>query len=160
MNDENWVRYTDDEKQQILRSLPGSVKSQMRRQFESSECTTQEGGVQSTDEFAGVSMTAPLSADAILSNDYLKRQIARFRRDVANGYYQKTWQNQARRAQQDVADGKLDEYLRLHAEELFVDELTHSDDALAAEAASSDEDFIADYAPKRQKVTVGQEAVE
>lgn len=172
MSDKSWECYTVDEKQQILRSLPGSVKSQLRRQYKSRvddgqdegfkhtgaqtehpPCT-RESDVRVTDELAKTLATAPLTAEFILSDDYLKRQIARFRRDIANGYYQKTWQNQACRAQQDVADGKLDEYLRLYAEELFIDEPAPSEGELGAGIESSEEELREQRTAKRQRLIV------
>lgn len=67
-------------------------------------------------------MAPPLEPTFCLEDPYLKRSIARFKRELSDGYYTKVWQDKAKRAHEERMAGKFDEYLAEHAEEMFVEE--------------------------------------
>lgn len=102
-----WEQYTEEEKQGIMASLPPTRQEQL------SKLTIDPG---SKDE---VPALPPLSEEFCLKDTYLKRAVARFKRDLSDGYYEKSWSDKAKRAHEERLQGKFDDYLRQHAEELF-----------------------------------------
>jgi hypothetical protein len=45
--------------------------------------------------------------------------VAKVKRDIGEGYYEKGWHTRAKKATQERREGKFDEYLKEHAEDLF-----------------------------------------
>lgn len=88
------------------------------------------------------------------SDIYIKRAIARFKRDVSDGYYEKAWQDKAKRSHAERQQGKFDDYLRQCADEMFAPE--EENDEFGDDGYESDEDFKPGVAngSKRQR-TVG-----
>jgi len=64
-------------------------------------------------------LKCPVSVDLVLKDSHLKAAVARFKNDVSEGHYEKAWQNRARKAMQERQEGRFDEYLEQHAEEMF-----------------------------------------
>jgi len=147
MSADSWNSYTDEEKKGIIQSLPPT------RQPKNSPAQTQDklrrangndqqdkGSVpELTEQDEQVLVNPPLLPSFISSDPYLKRAIARFKRDVADGYYEKTWQDKARKSHQDRHEGKFDAYLEQHTEEMFVDVDDESEEDNADELGSDGE---------------------
>ena len=93
--------YTEAEKRSIIDSLPPA-----HRKYE----TDQKG-----------QLKCPLSTDFVLNDLFIKAATQQFKNDVGDGYYEKSWQNQASKAMQERREGRFDAYLREHAEECFGD---------------------------------------
>ncbi|KIW67996.1 hypothetical protein PV04_03972 [Phialophora macrospora] len=93
--------YTEAEKRSLIDSLPVAY-----RKYELDD----EGRLK-----------CPLPTEFVLDDPYIKAATQRFKNDVADGYYEKSWQNQARRAMHDRRDGKFDAFLQERAEETFGD---------------------------------------
>lgn len=110
----NWSQYDEEEKSSIIRALPTSYQKVE---------TDQDGKI-----------CCPLIPNIVVDDKVLRDQIARFKRDVKDGFYTKTWQEKARKAMEERANGKFDAYLSKHADEMFV-----NDDE--DERGSSDEDY-------------------
>jgi hypothetical protein len=117
--------YTEDEKRAIINSLPPACRKH----------ETDENG----------RLKCPLSSEFVLEDSFLRRAANKFKTDVSDGCYVRSWQNQARKAMQERRDGKFDAYLQAYAEENFgegngEDETDGSADELAM---SSDGDWKA-----------------
>lgn len=119
-----WDSYTETEKAGILASLP-----------ENRQCPHK------LDD-------PPLSAEFCTSDDYIKRAIARLKRDLGDGYYQKSWQDKAKKAHEERLAGKFDDYLKAHAEEMFCDEL----DGKQEEGEESDAEYKEGKKRKARKI--------
>ncbi|EXJ61079.1 hypothetical protein A1O7_05232 [Cladophialophora yegresii CBS 114405] len=91
--------YTEAEKRLLIDSLPLAYR----------KCEPDHEG----------RLQCPLSTAFVLDDPYIKAATQRFKNDIADGYYEKTWQNQARRAMQERRDGKFDAFLQEQAEETF-----------------------------------------
>jgi hypothetical protein len=102
--------YTEAEKGSIINSLPPAY-----RQYE----TDGQGRLK-----------CPLSTSFVLDDPHIKAAVHQFKNDIKDGYYDKTWQNQARKAMEERRDGKFNAYLQEHTEETFGDSgLEGGDDA-------------------------------
>jgi Asx homology domain len=64
-------------------------------------------------------LNCPISEDFAANDNIVKRDVARFKRDVEAGFYLKKWQDEGKRAMQARADGQFDGYLQRLAEENF-----------------------------------------
>lgn len=131
---DQWQSYSDEERARILGCIPQSRKhSQTTTRCVTSLNNASEqsshpkssplGEVplpQNSTSSDGVSYHFPISSD-VGTDTYIKRAVARFQRDLGDGYYEKSWQDKARRAHQERMDGKFDEYVKQHAEEVFED---------------------------------------
>lgn len=93
--------YSDAEKRSIIDTLPTAYRVYQR----------DEAG----------SLVCPIEVDFIKCDPYLKRAISKFQEDVSEGSYEEKWQNQARKAMQERAEGKFDDYLQQHVEEMYGD---------------------------------------
>src|ERR1700754_2132777 len=91
--------YTQDERRSIIDSLPPQY-----RKYE----IDSDGG-----------LVCPVSIDFVLEDSYIRAAIPKFAKDMGEGFYEKGWQNQAKNAMKERRDGKFDEYLRGHTEEVF-----------------------------------------
>lgn len=155
MSTEQWNTYSDAEKRKIYECFPSS------RQPRSTNLLDALNDPKPTESTIEPNSTAPalpsdptpnlyeLSNPPINSSDvaadpYIRRATARFKRDLADGYYEKAWQDRARRAHQDRMQGKLDDYVEKHTEEMFCrdneDSETRSEDELAQQ--SEDGEYV------------------
>lgn len=114
MNTKQWERYTDAEQQSIIASLPLTRQSRFQKDSPSSQSEQVQND--------GLPRTPPLSAEFCSNDLYLKRAVARFKRDLADGYYEKSWQEKAGKAHRERFQGEFDDYVRQHAEEMFPEE--------------------------------------
>ena len=84
----------------------------------------------------------PPITPAFCSDDlYLKRAIARFKRDLKDGYYEKSWQDKAKKAHEERLEGKFDEYIRQHTEEMFAEDDVEQDGAADATEESENGEY-------------------
>ncbi|OAP57848.1 hypothetical protein AYL99_08586 [Fonsecaea erecta] len=118
--------YTETEKRSIIDSLPPRY-----RKYEVDD----EGRLK-----------CPLSVDFVLDDPYVRAAVHKFKRDVSEGFYEKSWQNQARKAMQERRDGKFDPYLQEQTEESFGDpgpdgQGETADEDIHPEVDSSDGDW-------------------
>ncbi|KIX99197.1 uncharacterized protein Z520_04773 [Fonsecaea multimorphosa CBS 102226] len=120
--------YTETEKRSIIDSLPPRYRT-----YE----LDAEGRLK-----------CPLSVEFVLDDPYIKAAVHKFKRDVSEGCYEKTWQNQARKAMQERRDGKFDPYLQEQTEQTFGDpsssdgqDETAADKNIEPEVDSSDGDW-------------------
>lgn len=97
-----WAQYTDEERRSLVDSFPPAYR---RHEVES------EGRLE-----------CPVTVSFVQNDGYLKAAIARFKRDVELGFWEESWRAQARRAMKDRTEGKFDQYLTEHAEEMFGEE--------------------------------------
>ncbi|ETI24080.1 hypothetical protein G647_03449 [Cladophialophora carrionii CBS 160.54] len=108
-------------------------------------------------------LKCPLPTEFVLDDPYLKAATQRFKNDIAEGYYEKTWQNQARRAMHDRRDGKFDAFLQEQAEETFgeprLDGDNVADGSGDADLESSDGEWRANPA-KAKHIGHGEHAIE
>jgi hypothetical protein len=95
-----WDNYTIDEQRQIIENLPPS------RRFQISNPETGK-------------LTCPIDADLVANDPHLKRAVTRFTTDVSNGNYTPSWQEKARQAMKERAEGRFDEYMKQHTEDRF-----------------------------------------
>ncbi len=82
-----------------------------------------------------------------MSDLFLKRGISKFKSDVEEGYYDLAWQTKARKAMQDRREGKFDDYLKQHVEEVF-------GDGTASQQSTSKEDVNDGFAEKDRDQTI------
>ncbi|KAJ9602005.1 hypothetical protein H2200_013564 [Cladophialophora chaetospira] len=118
--------YTEAEKRSIIDSLPPAYQKY---------------------EVDGAGhLTCPLATEFVLDDPYIKAAVQGFKTDITEGYYEKTWQNQARKAMQERRDGKFDPYLHEHTEDTFGDPGLDCDDldegVVDAEMESSDGEWM------------------
>lgn len=121
----NWSNYSDEEKTSIVASLPPT--RQPPNGMAGSRSTTETIGTSKE----GNTFDGPPIDSTWLSNDeYVKRAVARFCRDTATGFYEKSWQDKAKRASQERTDGKFDEYWSSVVEQMFcpADDIQHKND--------------------------------
>jgi Asx homology domain len=64
-------------------------------------------------------LKCPISEDFTATDSIIKRDVARFKRDVKAGFYLKKWQEEGKRAMRDRAEGHFDYYIKHHAEDFF-----------------------------------------
>lgn len=84
-----------------------------------------------------------------MSEDRIVRDnIATFQREVGDGYYTKSWQERARKAMQERAEGRFDEYLRSHAEEVFGD---NGDEDMNGDDSDNDAEYSTKKRGRREK---------
>lgn len=127
---DKWQTYTDEERARIIKCLPPSQK--LKHDTSSNE--ESRGGnllhsekPHSTDGpihpnvCPDIVDLIPLDTSKIATDTYIKRAVARYQRDLGDGYYEKSWLDKASRAHQERMDGKFDDYLKQHAEDIFED---------------------------------------
>lgn len=64
-------------------------------------------------------LKCPISEEFAANDSTIKRDVARFKRDVEAGFYLKKWQDGGKRAMSERAEGQFDEYIKQHAEDNF-----------------------------------------
>lgn len=95
----DWSSLSEDKKHTLIGSFPPTYR------------------IYDTDE-AG-KLKCPISDHFAANDKIIKRDVARFKRDIEAGFYLKKWQQEGRRAMQARAEGQFDDYLEWHAEENF-----------------------------------------
>lgn len=110
----SWSNYSDEEKTGIIASLPRARQppKPIARSYGTTDTTDDSKEISTIDE-------PPLDHAWLTKDEYVKRAVARFTRDIADGYYEKSWQDKAKKASQDRADGKFDDYWRDTVEQMF-----------------------------------------
>lgn len=103
------TNYSDDEKRRIIDALPPAYRV----------CEYDEAGA----------LKCPIGIEFIMGDPYLKRGISKFKEEVGEGSYEDRWQQQAKKAMAERADGMFDEYLQQHTEEMFGDVPEDDNDA-------------------------------
>jgi hypothetical protein len=71
------------------------------------------------DTDAAGKLTCPISEQFAASDSIIKRDVARFKRDVEAGFYVKKWQEEGKRAMKERVGGQFDNYIKQHAEDNF-----------------------------------------
>jgi Asx homology domain len=74
-------------------------------------------------------LRCPIATDFVMEDRFLKRAVSRFNNDLRDGSYEPVWQCKARKAMQERQEGKFDEYLKQHVEDMFGDGNASRDDA-------------------------------
>jgi Asx homology domain len=64
-------------------------------------------------------LKCPISTSFAANDSVVKRGVARFKRDIEDGFYLKRWQEEGRRAMRERVQGQFDEYIKQHAEDSF-----------------------------------------
>ena len=95
----DWSSLSEDKKHTLIGAFPPAYR------------------IYDTDE-AG-KLKCPISDEFAANDNVIKRDVARFKRDVEAGFYLKKWQEEGRRAMQARAEGQFDDYLEWHAEDNF-----------------------------------------
>lgn len=139
----------------IMNSLPGTRRPQVTATSSRSSSIPEEKepikhnwnrgmlGNEGPQQIFNIYAAPPLPPSFCSDDPYLKRSIARFKRELSDGYYTKVWQDKAKRAHEERMDGKFDEYLTEHAEEMFLDEEEEGDEPAIGELVeeSGDEEY-------------------
>lgn len=178
----NFETYSDEEKQEIVDSLPAQYCSLIsgRKQHDGSHRKTKQSGTDHvtsksrnnldlpsitpryptdrrarSDEVATSpascpTLPAPITPKFIADDLYIKHAIARFKRDVRDGYYEKAWQDRADKARQERAEGKFDQYVLEHADEIFGPFDTEDED-VEEESSDSESDLKARREERKRK---------
>ncbi len=102
--------YTDAEKRSMINSLPPAYQK-----YEVDD--------------AG-QLRCPLTTDFVQDDPYIKAAMQKLKDDITDGHYEKSWQNQAKRAMQERQDGEFEIYLQEHAEENFGEPSLDRDEAV------------------------------
>jgi len=153
MSMDQWEGYTEKERLMIMNNLPITRRPQRGMAYGQDSCAEARGdhslgpngeahtssGKHLEQDWA-FSTAPPLEPTFCSEDPYLKRSIARFKRELSDGYYTKVWQDKAKRAHEERMEGKFDQYLAEHAEEMFVEEDDQADEAGADELAQESED--------------------
>lgn len=64
-------------------------------------------------------LLCPVPLDFLLADPYLRSAVSKFKANLSDGFYEKSWQNQAAKAMQERKDGRFDSYLREKVETEF-----------------------------------------
>ncbi|KIW12076.1 hypothetical protein PV08_09350 [Exophiala spinifera] len=127
--------YTEDEKRALIDALPPRLR------------------VHDIDASSGT-LVCPITPDFVLGDQHVKAAVPKFKQHVADGFYEKGWQNRARAAMRERREGRFDAYLQEQVEASFggqtegVDPVggggggadgTMGDGARASASASSDD---------------------
>lgn len=129
-----WPGYSESEKAAIIASLP------LSRQIQSIE-------------------EAPLSTEFCRNDKYLKNGIARFKRDLQDGYYEKSWQDRASKAHEARMEGKFDDFIREHNEEMFKHDEADIDNSMDELAEESEDGEYVDGGGSKGKIAKAQKPI-
>lgn len=94
-----WSSLSEDKKRNLIAVFPSSY-----RKYE-------------TDELG--KLKCPISEEFAANDSIIKRDVARFKRDVEAGYYVKRWQEEGKKAMKERVTGQFDDYIKQHAERNF-----------------------------------------
>lgn len=72
-----------------------------------------------SDDTADAGLKCPISEHFVTNDHIIKRDVARFKRNVEEGLYLKKWQEEGKRAMKARVEGEFEEYLQWLAEEDF-----------------------------------------
>lgn len=95
----DWSSLTEDKKRSLIDVFPPAYR------------------IYDTDETG--KLKCPISGEFAANDSIIKRDVARFKRDIEAGFYLKKWQDEGRRAMKERAEGQFDEYIKQHAEDNF-----------------------------------------
>lgn len=95
----DWLSMTEDRKRNLINTFPPAYRNY----------DTDEAG----------KLKCPISAEFVANDSIIKRDVARFKRDVEAGFYVKKWQEEGKLAMKERVKGEFDEYLKQHAEDNF-----------------------------------------
>jgi hypothetical protein len=124
-----WDGYAEAEKRSLIGLFPGAYRKY---------------NVDADDR-----LQCPVSIEFLQSDTHLRAGVARFKRDVKDGYWEAKWQDQARKAMQERKEGKFDEYLRDHAEECFGEDAV--DQAKNDDGGHSESDWEEAHGKKKEE---------
>lgn len=167
MSMDQWHTYTDSEKKRIFESLPPSRKPaslsftdglpEVENLHQTQSPRTASPPLEQQSTCSQILSEPPVDSSTLVTDPFVKRAIARFKRDLGDGYYEKTWQDKARRAHDERMEGKFDDYVRQHAEDMFEDPANEGDDDDQDELAHASEDGeYLDTTTKGRGKTVGR----
>lgn len=94
-----WSSMTEEKKRNLIDAFPPAYR------------------IHNTDETG--KLRCPLSEKFVANDSIIKRDVARFKRDVEAGYYLKKWQDEGERAMKERAEGLFNDYIKQHAEDSF-----------------------------------------
>ena len=102
--------YTEAEKRSIIDSLPPAYQ-----RYEADDVGQ---------------LKCPLTTGFVLDDPYIKAATQKLKDDITDGYYEKSWLNQAKKAMQERQAGGFASYLEEHAEETFGESGLDRDEAV------------------------------
>lgn len=94
-----WSSLTEDKKRSLIDNFPPAYRIYHTAESDKLQC--------------------PITEDFAANDSIIKRDVARFKRDVEAGFYAKKWQDDGRKAMRERAEGQFDEYIKQHAEDSF-----------------------------------------
>ena len=165
MSTYQWTRYTEEEQATIISSLPATrlpkrdnstpqdsrSNTKRTRGVERDEQAHANSGQQEGQDCTPYSVP-PLQPAFCSDDQYLKRSIARFKRELSDGYYTKVWQDKAKRAHDERMEGIFDDYLDEHAEEIFLEGVKGEGDKLDELAYRSEDGEYRESSGRNTKV--------
>lgn len=95
----NWSSLTEDKQRRLIDTFPLAYR------------------VHNEDE--GGKLKCPITEEFVANDNIIKRDVARFKRDVEAGFYVKKWQDEGKKAMKERAEGQFDDYIKQHAESNF-----------------------------------------
>ena len=95
----NWSSMSEDKKRNLINVFPPAYR------------------VHDTDHTG--KLKCPISGEFAANDSIIRRDVARFKRDVEAGFYVKKWQDEGKRAIKERAEGQFDDYIKRHAEDNF-----------------------------------------
>ena len=135
MASEQWNRYSEEEKMDIMQKLPPR-----RRMVDMGDDSGEVNAKGQANE-QHTTLTAPLTPAFCMEDSYLKSAVARFKRDLQAGYYEKTWKNKAVKAHDERMAGDFDDYLKNCEEDAVNDNEQFEDGVDELAAVSEDEEY-------------------
>jgi Asx homology domain len=84
-------------------------------------------------------LKCPITAEFAAGDHIIKRDVARFKRDLEAGFYMKKWQDEGRKAMKERAEGLFDEYRMQHTEDHFGEVPDDQKDQTVVDARIKDE---------------------
>jgi Asx homology domain len=95
----NWSSMAEDKKRHFIDTFPPAYRIY----------TMDENG----------NLECPISEEFARNDNIIKRDVARFKRDIEAGFYLKKWQQEGRKAMTERAEGSFDVYIKQHADDNF-----------------------------------------
>lgn len=114
--------YDETEKRSIIDSLPERYR------------------IYEVDDDTG-KLKCPITMEFVLEDPHFKAGISKFKSNVEDGFFESRWQKQATTAMQERRQGKFDQYLKEHVEEVFGVDENHKSD-LASDVGVGDADVM------------------
>lgn len=110
-----WPNLSPETQQRLLDALPEQVSAQLKG----------NGGQQRepmADGNESLPITCPISASFVKEDHVIRRDVARFKRDIADGNYRKRWQQDGQKAMKEREMGCFDTFIQEKAEKDFTPE--------------------------------------